>query len=144
MLRVKKSENPRVEKSTIPTFHILEPVMTRARGKEKMLGEQLLEEFKRVEAKEKVQKEAKEEAKKESEEKTTKETEGEPKKSTQMEGKHHRRTQSKVEQTSPRKLRDIEKMDTGGLEGPSSEQITPAEKSIFSDKYTVEMSLEEV
>ena len=29
------------------------------------------------------------------------------------------------------------------LEGPSSGQITPAEKSIFSDKYTVEMSLEE-
>ena len=30
------------------------------------------------------------------------------------------------------------------LEGPSSGQITPAEKSIFSNKYTVEMSLEEV
>ena len=39
MVRVKKSECPRVEKSTIPTFHIPEPVMTRARGKEKTLGE---------------------------------------------------------------------------------------------------------
>ena len=39
MVRVKKSEWPRVEKSTIPTFHIPEPVMTRARGKEKTLGE---------------------------------------------------------------------------------------------------------
>ena len=38
-VRVKKSECPRVEKSTIPTFHIPEPVMTRARGKEKTLGE---------------------------------------------------------------------------------------------------------
>ena len=35
-------------------------------------------------------------------------------------------------------------MDTEELEGPNSGQITPAEKSIFSDKYTVEMSLEEV
>ena len=70
-----------------------------------------------------------EEAKKESEEKTTKEAEGEAKKGTQMEGKHHR-TQSKV---------DMEE-----LEGSSSRQITPAEKSIFSNKYTVEMSLEEV
>ena len=61
-----------------------------------------------------------------------------------MEGKHHRRTQSKVEQTSPRKLGDFEKMDTEELEGPGSGQMTLAEKSIFSDKYTVEMSLEEV
>ena len=44
-VRVKKSECPRVEKSTVPTFHIPEPVMTRARGKERTLGEQLLEEF---------------------------------------------------------------------------------------------------
>ena len=144
MVRVKKSECPRVEKSTVPTFHIPEPVMTRARGKEKMLGERLLEEFERVEVKEKVKKEAKEEAKKGSEEKTTKETEGEAKKSTQMERKHHRRTQSKVEQTSPRKPRDLEKMDMEELQGPNSGQITPAEKSIFSDKYTVEMSSEEV
>ena len=61
-----------------------------------------------------------------------------------MEGKHHRRTQTKVEPTSPRKLGDFEKMDMEVLEGPSSRQITPAEKPIFSDKYTVEMSLEEV
>ena len=119
MVRVKKSEHPRVEKSTVPTFHIPEPVMTRARGKEKTWGEQLLEEFERVEAKEKVKK-AKEEAKKGSEDKTTEETEGEAKKSTQMEGKHHRRTQSKAEQTSPRKPGDLEKMDTEELEGPSS------------------------
>ena len=33
---------------------------------------------------------------------------------------------------------------TEELEGPSSGQIAPAEKSIFSDRYTVEMSLEEV
>ena len=39
MVKVKKSEHPRVEKSTVPTFHIPEPVMTRARGKEKTLGE---------------------------------------------------------------------------------------------------------
>ena len=85
MVRVKKSECPRVEKSTIPTFHIPEPVMTRARGKEKTLGEQLLAEFERVEAEEKAKKKAEEEAKKGSEEKTTEETEGEAKKGTQME-----------------------------------------------------------
>ena len=39
MVRVKKSERPRVEKSIVPTFHIPEPVMTRARGKEKTCGE---------------------------------------------------------------------------------------------------------
>ena len=39
MVRVKKSECPRVEKSTVPTFHIPEPVMTMAKGKERMLGE---------------------------------------------------------------------------------------------------------
>ena len=39
MIKVKKSECPRVEKSTVPTFHIPEPVMIRAREKEKMLGE---------------------------------------------------------------------------------------------------------
>ena len=60
-----------------------------------------------------------------------------------MKGKHHRRTKSEAEQT-PRKPRDLERMDTEELEGPSSRQITPAEKSIFSDRYTVEMSLEEV
>ena len=32
-VRVKKSECPRVEKSTIPTFYIPESVMTRARGR---------------------------------------------------------------------------------------------------------------
>ena len=31
MVKVKKSECPRVEKSTVTTFHIPEPVMTRAR-----------------------------------------------------------------------------------------------------------------
>ena len=85
-------------------------------------------------------KEAKEGLKK----KVTEETEGEAKKSTQTEGKHHRRTQSKAEQTSPRKSGDFEKMDTEELEGPSSRQITLAKKSIFSNKYTVAMSLEEV
>ena len=49
-VKVKKSECPRLEKSTIPTFHIPEPVMTRAREKEKTLGEQLLAKFERVEA----------------------------------------------------------------------------------------------
>ena len=39
MVKVKKSECPGVEKSTVPTFQITEPVMTRARGKEKTLGE---------------------------------------------------------------------------------------------------------
>ena len=61
-----------------------------------------------------------------------------------MEGKHHRGTQSKAEQTSPRKPGDFDKMDTEELEWPSSRQITPAEKSIFSDKYTLEMSLDDV
>ena len=65
--------------------------MTRVRGKEKTLGEQLLAEFERVEAEEKVKRRAKEEAKEGSEEKTTEEAEGEAKKSTQTEGKHHRR-----------------------------------------------------
>ena len=54
------------------------------------------------------------------------------------------RTKSKAEQTPPRKPIHPEKMDTEELEGPSSGQITPAEKSIFSNKYTVEMSLEEI
>ena len=91
-----------------------------------------------------MKKKAEEEAKKGSEGKTTEEAEGEAKKGTKIKGKHHRRTQSKVEQTSPRKPGDLEKMDMKELEGPSSRQITPAEKSIFSDKYTVEMSLEAV
>ena len=39
MVKVKKSERPRVEKSTVPFFHIPEPVVTRAREKEKMLDE---------------------------------------------------------------------------------------------------------
>ena len=38
-VKVKKSECPRVEKSTIPTFHIPEPVVIKAREREKMLGE---------------------------------------------------------------------------------------------------------
>ena len=144
MVKVKKSECPRVERSTIPTFHIPEPVMTRAREKEKTLGERLLAEFERVEAEEKVKKKAKEETKKGSEEKTTEEAEGEVKKGTQMKGKHHRRTQSKAEQAPPRKPKDLERMDMEELEGPSSRQVTPAEKSILSDRYTAEMSLEEV
>ena len=101
-------------------------------------------EFERVEAEEKVKKKAKEETKKGSEEKTMEEAEGEAKKGTQMKGKHHRRTQSKAEQTPPRKPKDLERMDTEELEGPSSRQITPAEKSILSNRYTAEMSLEEV
>ena len=143
-VKVKKSECPRVEKSTIPTFHIPEPVMTRAREKEKTLGEQLLAEFERVEAEEKAKKKAKEETKKGSEEKTTEEAEGEAKKGTQMKGKHQRRTKNKVEQTPPRKPEDLEKMDTEELEWPSSGQVTPAEKSIFSNRYTAEMNLEEL
>ena len=139
MVKVKKSEPPRVEKSTVPTFHIPEPVVTRAREREKTLGEQLLAEFERVEAEEKAKKKTEEETKKGSEEKTTEEAVGEAKKE-----KHHRRTQRKVEQTQPRKSKDLEKMDTEELEGPSSGQVTPAKKSIFSDRYTVEMSLEEV
>ena len=87
---------------------------------------------------------AKEETKKGSEEKTMEEAEGEVKKGTQMKGKHHRRTKSKAEQTSLRKPKDLERMDTEELEGPSSGQITPAEKSILSNRYTAEMSLEEV
>ena len=144
MVKVKKSERPRVEKSTVPTFHIPEPLMTRAREKEKTLGEQLLAEFERVAAEEEVKKKAKEETKKGSEEKTTEEAEGEAKKGTQMKGKHHRRPKSKAEQTPPRKPEDLERMDMEELEGPSSRQVTPAEKSIFSNRYTVEMSLEEV
>ena len=143
-VKVKKSECPRVEKSTVPTFHMPEPVMTRAREKEKMLGEQLLAEFEKVEAEEKVKKKAKEETKKGSEEKTMEEAEREAKQGTQMKGKHHRRTKSEAEQTPPRKPGDLERMDTEEFEGPSSGQVTPAEKSIFSNRYTVEMSLEEV
>ena len=101
-------------------------------------------EFERVEAEEKVKKKAEEETKKGSEEKTTEEAEGEAKKCTQMKEKHHRRTQGKAEQTPPRKSKDLERMDTEELEGPSSRQVTSAEKSIFSNRYTVEMSLEEV
>ena len=64
MVKVKKSECPRVEKSIVPTFYIPDPVITRAREKEKTLGEQLLAEFERVEAEEKVKKKAEEETKK--------------------------------------------------------------------------------
>ena len=144
MVKVKKLECPRVEKSTIPTFHIPEPVMTREREKGKMLGERLLAEFERVEAEEKAKKKAEEVTKKGLEEKTMEEAEGEAKKGTQMKGKHHRRTQSKAEQTPPRKSEDLERMDTEELKGPSSGQVTPAEKSIFSNRYTVQMSSEEV
>ena len=110
-VKVKKSEHPKVEKSTVPTFRIPEPVMTRAREKERTLGEQLLAEFERVEVEKKAKKKAKEETKKGSEENNTKEAEGEAKKCTQMERKYHRRTQSKVEQTPPRKPGDPERMD---------------------------------
>ena len=72
------------------------------------------------------------------------EAEGEVKKDTQMKGKHHRRTKSKAEQTPPRKSEDLERMDMEELEGPSSGLVTPAEKSILSDRYKAEMSLEEV
>ena len=136
MVKVKKSECPRVENSTVPTFHIPEPVMTRAREKEKTLGEQLLAEFERVEAEEKVKKKAEEETKKGSEEKTMEEAEREVKKGTQMKGKHHRRTKSKVQQTPPRKPKDLERMDMEELEGPSSRQVTPAEKSTFQQVYS--------
>ena len=71
------------------------------------------------------------------------EAEGEVKKGTQMKGKHHGRM-SKAEQAPPRKPKDLERMDTEELEGPSSGQVTPAEKSILSDRYTEEMSLEDV
>ena len=91
-----------------------------------------------------MKKKAKEETKKGSEEKTMEEAEGEVKKGTQLKGKHHRRPKSKAEQTPPRKPKDLERMDMEELEGPSSGQVTPAEKSIFSDRYTIEMSLEEV
>ena len=64
MVKVKKSECPRVEKSTIPTFHIPEPVMTRAREKEKTLGKRLLAEFERVEAEEKAKKKPRRDQKK--------------------------------------------------------------------------------
>ena len=64
-----------------------------------------------------MKKKAKEEAKKGSEEKTTEEAEGEAKKSTQMAGKHHRRTQSKAEQTSPRKPGDFERWTWKSLRG---------------------------
>ena len=91
-----------------------------------------------------MKKKAEEETKKGSEEKTMEEAEGEAKKGTQMKAKHHRRTKSKVEQTPPRKAEDLEGMDTEELEGRSSGQITPAEKSILCNRYTAEMSLEEV
>ena len=91
-----------------------------------------------------MKKKAEEETKKGSEEKTMEEAEEEVKKDTQMKGKHHRRTKSKTKQTPPRKPEDLERMDTEELERPSSRQVTSAEKSILSDRYTAEMSLEEV
>ena len=93
---------------------------------EKMLDEQLLEQFEKLEAEE--LKEAKEMA--EMARVTPK-----PK------------TRSTVAKTPPArlpKILDPEQMEMGDIEGPVSGQITPGEASLLSDTYTAEMSMEEV
>ena len=125
MIKVKKSEKPRVATEILP----YEPPMMRHRASitpEKMLGERLLEQFEKLEAQE--LQEAKEIAE-----------------MTRMTPKPKARGKSK--KTLPvkmSKIPDPEHMETRDIEGPVSGQITPGEASVISDTYTADMSMEEI
>ena len=125
MLKVKKSEKPRVA-TEIPPY---EPPMMRCRASimpEKMLGEHLLEQFEKLEAEE--LQEAKEIAE-----------------MARMTPKP--KTRGKPKKTPPAKMSKIpdpKHMETGDIEGPVSGQITPGEASVISDMYTANMSMEEI
>ena len=125
MIKVKKSEKPRVATEILP----YEPPMTRHRASimpEKMLGECLLEQFEKLEAEE--LQEVKEIAE-----------------MARMTPKLKAR--GKPKKTLPAKMSkipDLEHMETGDIEGPASGQITPGEASVISDTYTANMSMEEI
>ena len=125
MIKVEKSENPRVA-TEIPPY---EPPVMRHRASimpEKTLGEWLLEQFEKLEAEE--LQEVKEIAE-----------------MARMTPKPKAR--SKPKKTPPAKMLkilDLEQMETGDIEGPASGQITPGETSVISDTYTVDMSMEEI
>ena len=93
---------------------------------EKTLGEQVLEQFEKLEAEElQGAKEIAEMAR--------------------MTPKAQAR--SKPKKTPPAKilwLLDPEQMETGDIEGPASGQITPGETSVILDTYTVNISMEEI
>ena len=125
MIKVKKSEKPRVSTAILP----YEPPVTRCRSSmmpEKMLSKQLLEQFEKLEAEE--LKEVKEIA--EMARMTPK-----PK----ARGKPQKTPPAKVP-----KILDLEQMETGDIEGPASGQITLDEASMISDRYTADMSMEEI
>ena len=125
MIKVKKSEKPRVS-TAIPPY---EPPVTRHRSSmmpEKMLSERLLEQFEKLEAEE--LQEAKEIAE-----------------MTRMTPKP--KTRGKLKKTPPAKVPKIlgpEQMETGDIEGPASGQIIPGEASVISDMYTADISMEEI
>ena len=125
MIKVKKSEKPRVATEILPYEA---PVMRRRASimLEKMLGERLLEQFEKVEAEE--LQEAKEIIE-----------------MVRMTPKPKAR--SKPKKTPPAKISKIldwEQMETGDIEGPASGQITPGEASMISDTYTADMSVGEI
>ena len=125
MIKVKKSEKPRVATEILP----YEPPMTRHRASimpEKMLGEHLLEQFEKLGVQE--LQEAKEIAE-----------------MARMTPKLKAR--GKPKKTPPVKMSNIpdpELMETGDIKGPASGQITPGEASVISDTYTTDMSMEEI
>ena len=125
MIKVKKLERPRVSTAVLQ----YEPPVTRCRSSimpQKTLGERLLEQFEKLEAEE--LQEVKDIAK------MARMT---PKPKTR--GKPKRTLPAKV-----LKILDPEQMETGGIDGPASGQITPGEASVISDMYTADMSMEEI
>ena len=125
MIKVKKSEKPRVATEILPH----EPPMMRCRASimpEKTLGECLLEQFEKLEAEE--LQEVKEIAE-----------------MARMTPKLKAR--GKLKKTPPARMSKIphlEHMETGDIEGPASGQITPGEASVISDTYTADMTMEEI
>ena len=125
MRKVKKLERPRVSTAVLQ----YEPLVMRPRSSmmpQKTLGEQLLEQFEKLEAEE--LQEVKDIA--EMARMTLK-----PK------------TRGKLKKTLPAKvpkILDLEQMETGDIEGPASGQIAPGEASVISDMYTADMSMKEI
>ena len=124
-IKVKKSEKPRVSTAILQ----YEPPVIRHRSSmmpQKTSSEQLLEQFEKLEAEE--LQEVKDIAK-----------------MARMTPKL--KTRGKPKKTLPAKvpkILELEQMETGDIEGPASGQITPGEASVISDKYTADMSMEEI
>ena len=124
-IKVKKSEKPRVA-TEIPPY---EPPVMRCRASimlEKMLGKRLLELFEKLEAEE---------------------LQGVKEIAELVRMTPKPQARSKLKKTLPAKmsrLLDLEQMETGDIEGPASDQITPGEISVISNTYTVDMSMKEV